>query len=132
MLDFTKIREATVAARDGKGAATPEQHKNQDIADHINAEFGCHKDQTRKLVEMLGFELPEPSKSPSGVPKVNTLAIDNEERVCACSGVDSDGDCCVIRIGEDGVDTGYICRTSDWRYATDEEIDRFERDWNAQ
>jgi hypothetical protein len=118
------IRAATVAARDGDAPVERADTTEQRIADLIEADFGCHKAQVRKLVVLLGHELPEPNPdvTKDDVPKAGTL-VNYRGAMVLILGHDSDGD--ANYTSPDGTDRSYISERNRWTYATDAELDAF-------
>jgi len=122
MFDFEAIRTCTTAARDEGIESIAEPSREQNIANHIAANFGCNRDAVRELVALMVDGLPEPTNgSGAGRPKVGAAIFYNGAVYLALA-ADENGDVRVFSPTNNVTDL--VLESEDWAYATDKQIDR--------
>lgn len=127
MFDFDAMRAKTVQLRDD-GSDPVEITKDQRIANLIADQFGCHRAQTRELVELIYGPLPAPAGCPkASLPELGTF-IHHEQCISITLNRDEDGD---VRRLDAHADRGTVLGAETWRYATDAEIGEFIEKWNG-
>lgn len=134
MFDFPAIRAATEAARTSsvvEGAAKPTKAelRLQAIAEHIGANFGCNQQAVRQLVELMEGPLPQPSGL-NELPLIGT-AVHISGDIHFVAGKVGD-ELSAPYIDSDGAIESYtIGSATEWRYASDEEIDKAQQTLNV-
>lgn len=132
------MREAFEAARSGlQEGGDP---KAREIADHIDSTFGCHVEQVRKLVELMtGSPLPAPAglgdRDRAGPVEMEVGAVlfgDHSGATSIVYHIDGDGDGYLMRANGEVCDCGYFEPAgTDWRVATEAEVDAFVAEFKA-
>lgn len=129
MFKYKFIKETTAQHRDiNQPSETRISAKNKAIIAAVNAgNWGCQDSSVRALVSaIVGVDIPIVDKNK--IPEKNTLIFFDDEFLIII-GHDCDGDALFVNADfeKETSNNGYsyIVNTYDWRYATDEEIDKF-------